>query len=102
MDDKYLELTKEIVLKNIRNEEISVFLFGSRVNNNYRDNSDIDVGFISNKKIKRSYFRNIINELEESRVPYHVDLIDFNNIDPVFKKNAMRKIIIWNKGKFLN
>ena len=100
MQDKYIQLAKDIVLKNINKQTISVFLFGSRVNNTTGKSSDIDIGFISPGKILPSIFRKIKVELEDSKIPYHFDLIDFTKTDNDFKNTAMEKIDIWNKGNY--
>ena len=102
MKDRYLDITKNIVLNSINRNEISVFLFGSRVGAEPKKSSDVDIGFISNSRVKRSIFRKIIDRIDESRIPYHVDLIDFTNADKQFKKYAMKRIIIWNRGKYLS
>ena len=99
MSDKYIEKAKQIILQNIDCNEINVFLFGSRAFQNFRRDSDIDVGFLGRRQIKHRIFRKISEGLEESRVPYHFDLIDFSKVDEDFKKVALIKIVIWNKAK---
>lgn len=42
---------------------------------------------------------NIEDELEESIIPYTVDLIDFKNVTADFKKIALEDIIVWNRPK---
>lgn len=77
-------------------------MFGSRVKKNVKHDSDIDIGFISKNKLEQKLFNKIIEALEESIVPYHVDLIDFAKVDNEFKKIALREIEIWNKAKDLD
>ncbi len=101
MRDKYIEIAKEIILGYINRDEINVFLFGSRAMEDYRLNSDLDVGFLGNSEINWRIFRKISDDLEDSVVPYHFDLVDFSKVDESFKKIALRKIIIWNKAKSL-
>jgi hypothetical protein len=36
------------------------------------------------------------HELEESLVPYKVDIVDFFYVDEAFKNMALKKIIEWN------
>lgn len=102
LKNKYVELTREIILSFIDKEEVTLFLFGSRAENNFKYNSDIDVGFISNKKIEQKLFSKIREALEESIIPYHIDLVDFGTVDKEFKKIALREIEIWNKAKDLS
>ncbi len=97
-EQKYINLTKEIVLKHI-GSKIEVFLFGSRANGTNTQFSDIDVGFVSQKKIESYIFRKITEEIEDSRIPYHVDLIDFFDVDEGFRKQSYEGRVFWNKIK---
>jgi uncharacterized protein len=101
-NNKYIEITKEIILNLVDKEKISVFLYGSRAENNSRNDSDIDVGLWSPYGINDKLIRQIHNAIEESIVPYHIDIIDFNSVSSKFKEIATEKIIIWNEGKDFN
>lgn len=94
-NQKYLAIIKEIVLSSINPKEHTVFLFGSRVSGRNNKISDVDVGIIGNKPIGDIYYK-IINKIEESIVPYKVDIIDFYLVDEKFKQIAMKEIEIWN------
>ena len=99
MKDKYLDIAKKIILNHIDCDEINVFLFGSRVKGDSRRDSDIDIGFLGNEALDHRVFRKIADELQESIVPYHFDLIDFSKVDNNFKKIALQRIMLWNKAK---
>lgn len=100
MADKYLDIIRGIVLQNIDRDKTSVFLFGSRANSTNRKFSDIDIGFMGQDKLSTRVLRKISDNIEESRVPYHVDLVDFNTVDEKFKEKALKDIEIWNRGKY--
>ena len=95
---KYVELAREIILNLVDKENTSVFLFGSRTGLNYKHDSDIDIGFLANHKLDNKLFNKISEALEDSIVPYHIDLVDFTNVDKEFKKIALGEIEIWNKA----
>jgi len=97
-NNKYVEIAKEIVLNIIDKEKISVFLNGSRVEGDARHDSDIDIGLWSPVELDRTLIRRIDDMIEESIVPYHIDITDFSKVSSKFKKIATEKIIIWNKG----
>ena len=99
MNDKYVNITRDIILNLVDKENITVFLFGSRTEKDFRHDSDIDVGFISKGKLDTRLFNKIYEALENSIVPYHVDLVDFNKTNRNFRKIALEKIQIWNKAK---
>lgn len=100
--NKYVDIAKEIILSLVDKEKISVFLYGSRAANNARHDSDIDIGLWSSEKINSTLIREINDAIEESIVPYHIDITDFTKVSSKFKKIATEKIIIWNKGKDFN
>lgn len=98
-DDTYLQIVKDIVLSHIDKEKVFVILFGSRALDNYRSKADIDIGLITkNTPLDRTIHR-VINAIDESIVPYKVDIIDFKQTDDDFKKVALKNVIVWNKPK---
>ncbi len=92
----YLQLTQQIVLKHIDSKMYKVFLFGSRACGNAKHYSDIDIGVIGNTKLSSIIKSEIETELEESIVPFKVDIVDFYAVSAEFKKYALEKIIQWN------
>ncbi len=97
--EKYLDKAKEIVLNLIDKEKVTVFLFGSRANDTYRSDADLDIGFVADEKIDLFIFSQIREALNNSIVPYHFDLVDFSLVSDDFKQIAMNKIIEWNVAK---
>ena len=99
MSNPYLEKAKEIVLARIPREDYSVFLFGSRAEGQERETSDLDIGFLGIKPVPEKLIREIREALDESVIPYRVDLVDFHKVDPAFKVIALKKVIVWNQAK---
>ncbi len=98
-EEKYLNMAKEIVLAHIPKEEYAVFLFGSRANGKSKVNSDFDIGILGEEKLPNKIAREIKDEIDESRIPHKVDLIDFKSVDEKFRNIALEKIILWNTPK---
>lgn len=96
---KYLNQIKEIIFSIIDKKEYKVFLFGSRTTNKYKRYSDVDIGILGNKPIGNAYYK-IINKIEESDIPYKVDIVDFALVDEKFKEIALKEIEVWNDPKF--
>jgi predicted nucleotidyltransferase len=101
MKNKYLNIAKKIILSHLNCDEVNVFLFGSRVRNDSRRNADMDIGLLAKKAIDQRTIRKITDDLQDSLVPYHFDLIDFSKVNENFKNIALKEIIIWNKAKNL-
>jgi predicted nucleotidyltransferase len=100
--DEYLNIVKSTILSLIDKNKVTVFLFGSRADNSCRHDSDVDVGFWANEELDNNLFSKINELLEESIVPYHIDLVDFSRTDEHFRKIALKNIEIWNKTKNFN
>jgi predicted nucleotidyltransferase len=99
MKNKYLDIARDIVLSHISCDEVNVFLFGSRAIDDSKRNSDVDIGFLGKEALDHRVIRKISDELEESAVPYHIDLVDFFKVETTFKKIALKRILLWNKAK---
>jgi len=95
--DKYLKILKDIILSQINREQVMVFVFGSRVLNRYSSSADVDIGLLSSEKLPSSIYHRIKNAVDESIIPWDVDIIDFARVDSSFKTQAMENIIVWNK-----
>lgn len=98
----FLSITKEITLKHLNKDKYCVFLFGSRASGDSSISSDIDIGIIGTERIGDLYYK-IINEIEESAVPYQVEIVDFNTVEEDFKRIVLEgDIIIWNMPKYFD
>ena len=93
----YIDIVKQIVLKHIPKDNFAVFLFGSRAVGNAKPLSDIDI--LGPKPLPNIIKEDLESDLEESIVPYKIDLIDFYQVDKDFKKEALNTIQIWNCPK---
>ncbi len=65
--NKYLELTRKIVLECLKDNNVKVFLFGSRAKDQHTHDSDIDIGFTGFTDSAQSHFRKIRDALENFR-----------------------------------
>ena len=95
----YLDIVKQIVLKHVPQNEFAVFLFGSRAAGNANTLSDIDVGILGIEPLPSIIMADLESDLEESIVPFKIDLIDFYQVDEVFKNEALSTVQIWNCPK---
>ena len=98
-DEKYLDMLKEIILSLIDNEKVMVFLFGSRISENHSSRADVDIGLLADDKLSTRLFHTIRNAIDESIIPWEVDIVDFTRVDPTFKEEALKDILIWSKPK---
>ena len=96
MDEQVLQIIKEIVFRHIPPNKYKVFVFGSRVSGRAGKWSDYDIGIEGEEKVPTRSIMDIREALEESDLPYFVDVVDFNEVDEDFKKIAKQKIYLLN------
>ncbi len=95
-DQRYLNLTKQIVLSHLRDIDCQVFLYGSRACGKAGWGSDIDIGILGAQPLEKKLLADIRHSLEESVVPYHVDLTDFAVVkDDTFRQQALKETVKW-------
>ena len=67
-----------------------VFFFGSRVKGDNFPSSDIDIGIEGPVELTAVKKLQIQEELENIKILYKIDLVDFNQVTPEFKKEALK------------
>ncbi|MFA6990715.1 MAG: nucleotidyltransferase domain-containing protein [Candidatus Babeliales bacterium] len=67
-----------------------IYLFGSRARKDNSPRSDIDIAIDNKNKIDNLTLSNIREEIEESTIPFTVDIIDLNNISEDLKKQILK------------
>jgi len=89
----------EAYLKKILKEKLPLgscfFLFGSRARGTAGEMADIDIGIVPAEELQDE-LEIIQEEIEQSFVPYSVDLVDFSKISESFKQQALKNTIPWN------
>jgi predicted nucleotidyltransferase len=96
----YLNEIKKIVLNYFQNEPVRVFIFGSRATGKAKETSDFDIGVESrskNYRVNRKKLTYLREALEESNIPFEVDVVDMDNAGSEFKSEALKKIIYLKK-----
>lgn len=80
---EHLETIKRILAKHVGGCEVRAF--GSRVAGKTKAYSDLDVAVIANNKIKRRVKMLLREALEESDLPFRVDIVDYNAVSDEFR-----------------
>src|SRR5450631_1196002 len=95
-EQNYLEQARELVLQVTSNLDCTIYLFGSRASGIHRRASDIDIGFSGLSEPLFTKVRDrLLSELEESSIPHHIDLVNFDTAPGDFCKIALKKVIVW-------
>lgn len=99
IESKYLDQLRELVLRVASTLDCTIFLFGSRARGAERRSSDIDIGFGGLSESEFTKVRDqLLTELEESVIPHHVDLVNFDTAPGNFKAVAMKEVIVWKQS----
>ena len=72
-----------------------IYLFGSRARKDHKEESDIDIAIDNNKKIDSHILSTIKEQIEESTIPFTVDIIDLNSISEEFKNEILKDRVLW-------
>lgn len=83
---------KKLIYQFLNPKEYQIFIFGSRATKKTKKYSDYDVGIWGKKPVPWHILAEIEEVLEESDLPYKVDVVDFSLVSSNFKKVALSKI----------
>ncbi|MBI3590112.1 MAG: nucleotidyltransferase domain-containing protein [Candidatus Melainabacteria bacterium] len=95
MENKYLTQLKKLVLDELKSQNVKIFIFGSRARGDNYIGSDVDIGLISKGKIDSSKISLLKEKIENSNIPYKVEIVNFNEVSEDFKNEALKDIEIW-------
>lgn len=90
-----LEIVKEIILTELNEFKVKVYLFGSFATGKAGRTSDIDVAVLPLEQLPLGLLSEIREMLEESNALYPVDLVDLSETDASFKERVLKEGILW-------
>lgn len=103
LSDDQLFLIKKLIQNEFGAEtDLKVYIFGSRVKGKQRKYSDIDLAFLSKDKNLNKKISKLNNAIEESRLPYKVDLVNFSELLPEYLPEINKsKKVFWTQKEAL-
>lgn len=81
---KEINEIKKILSKHVDLAKNEAYLFGSRAKGTHRENSDLDLLIVDNSQISPASIAMLIEDFEESNIPYKVDVVIRSRIDDNF------------------
>lgn len=87
---------RRIVLEAISGEGATVYLFGSWARGDATRLSDIDVAIDSPLPLPRGLLARLRERLEESHVPYHVDVVDLTKAMSELRRRVLAEGVLWS------
>lgn len=99
LSDKYIKLLQSHIQEIFGTDtDLKVYLFGSRATGKNKKNSDIDLAFKSKDKDLDKKISKLKISLEESDLPYKVDLVNWDEIlTEYFSTINKQKKLFWTK-----
>jgi len=93
---KALAEVRRIVVDVIGSENATIYLFGSWARGDATRTSDIDIAIEPLAELPRGALARLRESLEESHIPYHVDVVDLRKTAPEFRRRVLTEGIPWN------
>jgi len=94
-NDEFIQRLKGHVLDLLKDEDVRIILFDSRVRGNGSRLSDVDIGIIPKGKMDKKRIIFLRESVEELNIPYKVDIVDFSCVDKKFKREFLKEAEIW-------
>jgi len=90
-----LQTIKQIILASLGDYPVRAYLFGSHATGRAVRASDIDVAVLSEGVLPAGLLSRIREEIDNSNVPYRVDLVDLSQTDEAFRQRVLKEGIPW-------
>lgn len=91
-----LILARQIILRSLARYPVSVYLYGSTATGQRGRASDIDVAVWSPQPLPPDTLATIRQEIEESNIPYTVEVVNLQGADETFRERVLREGILWS------
>lgn len=91
----FLEPLKQLILGHLTKYKVQVYLFGSYALGKARPSSDVDIAILPLEPLPESVLIELKEKIEESHIPYQVDLVDLSTVDEKFKQTILSEAIAW-------
>ena len=86
---------KEHILEFLGRENIKIVVFGSRARGDNITFSDVDIGIIPKGEFNRNSLTLLREFIENSNIPYKVDIVDLSSTSEQFMREALKDAEIW-------
>ncbi|RZN13529.1 MAG: nucleotidyltransferase domain-containing protein [Methanosarcinales archaeon] len=93
--EKALKVLENIAKDAFKDSEVQIVLFGSRARGDYAKTSDIDIGILPNGEINRKELILLREKVENSNIPYKVDVVNLSQTSKEFTEKALKEGILW-------
>jgi|SRR5277367_6194559 uncharacterized protein len=82
---------RRMVLGALGDREAEVWLFGSCARGEVFQHSDIDIAVLPRRELPSGFFSDLAELIEQSSIPYDVDLVDLRHAAPTLIDEVRRE-----------
>ncbi|UOQ93335.1 nucleotidyltransferase domain-containing protein [Halobacillus shinanisalinarum] len=93
--EQILEQLKSILNEQLGKEKVRVYLFGSWAREEEKHSSDIDIAIESPSPISPFKWNKLIEQIEDSTIPYKVDVVDLHDAKEALVQQVKKEGILW-------
>ncbi|MFZ0476167.1 MAG: nucleotidyltransferase domain-containing protein [Halobacillus sp.] len=93
--ERILEELNSILNEQLAKEKVCVYLFGSWARQEEKHSSDIDIAIESHYPISPFKWNKLIENIEESTIPYNVDVVDLLHAKESLVQQVKEEGILW-------
>jgi predicted nucleotidyltransferase len=93
--EQAIDELRRMVLAALGDRDAAVWLFGSCARGEPKQHSDIDIAILPRDELPSGFFGELEADIEESTIPYDVDLVDLRQADPALVDEVRREGVKW-------
>jgi predicted nucleotidyltransferase len=90
-----IEQLRRMVLDAVGNRDAEIWLFGSCARGDAKQHSDIDIAILPRDDLPSGFFAELAADIEESTIPYDVDLVDLRRADAALVEEIRDEGLSW-------
>ncbi len=96
LSDEQFQILNQMVVSPLKSHGATVWIFGSRARGDHKPFSDVDIMYErkDSTQFPKGFISHLREEIEESRLPFKVDLVDANEMAESYKVGALADRVI--------
>lgn len=95
MGNEYLKKLRKLINEFLKSYPVKIYLFGSRAQGKASLISDVDIAILPMAAIPINLIANLREIVEESTIPYHVDIVDLSTANKNFRAKVLKEGVSW-------